>query len=312
MPAAPLSQAIDEFLSWLEIDKHRSSRTVEEYRDDLQRFQDFIAGAGGSFDQVDRDALRAYQRHLGVVRPRNRNGQVIPGRAHLSLATRKRRLVCVKSFLKYAAREGWTDGDLGAHIDLPEQPERLPKPIQEKTRDVLDKALPADTLPQKRDRALIYFLLSSGCRISEALSLDRADWQREPLMVMGKGSKERAVVVTPRARAAVEAYLAARDDPSPALFIGFQHGRVGTAGNRLTGVGARYICHQVARRLGLERWHPHQLRHTFGTAVERELGDPRLTAELLGHSGLGSVSGYTKISGRQREDAAEALSDRGF
>ena len=69
---------------------------------------------------------------------------------------------------------------------------------------------------------------------------------------------------------------------------------------------------QVARRLGLERWHPHQLRHTFGTAVEEELGDPRLTAELLGHSGLGSVSGYTKISRRRREEAAAALADRGF
>lgn len=59
-------------------------------------------------------------------------------------------------------------------------------------------------------------------------------------------------------------------------------------------------------------WHPHQLRHTFGTAVEEELGDPRLTAELLWHSGLGSVAGYTKISRRRREEAAAALADRGF
>jgi len=50
----------------------------------------------------------------------------------------------------------------------------------------------------------------------------------------------------------------------------------------------------------------------LGPAVEEELGDPRLTAELLGHSGLGSVSGYTKISCRRREEAAAALADRGF
>jgi len=124
--------------------------------------------------------------------------------------------------------------------------------------------------------------------------------------------KERVVIISPKARAAVDEYLAARTDPSPALFIGFQRGMVGGVENRLTPGGAGYVCDQVARRLGLERWHPHQLRHTFGTAVEEELGDPRLTAELLGHSGLGSVSGYTKISRRRREEAAAPLADRGF
>jgi integrase len=149
-------------------------------------------------------------------------------------------------------------------------------------------------------------------QISEALTLDRSDWQREQVVVMGKRRKERVVIISPKARAAVDQYLALRTDPSPALFIGFQRGMVGGVENRLTPGGAGYVCDQVARRLGLERWHPHQLRHTFGTAVEEELGDPRLTAELLGHSGLGSVSGYTKISRRRREEAAAALADRGF
>jgi integrase len=129
---------------------------------------------------------------------------------------------------------------------------------------------------------------------------------------MGKRRKERVVIISPKARAAVDEYLAARVDPSPALFIGFQRGRVDAVENRLTPGGAAWICDQVARRLGLERWHPHQLRHTFGTAVEEELGDTRLTSELLGHSGLGSVAGYTKISRRRREEAAAALADRGF
>ena len=312
--APPLSTAIQEYLAWLEIDRHRSERTVSQYADELRDFSDFAGGDGaiGSIDQVDRELLRRYQRHLGEARPLNRNGEPIRGRRTLAPATRKRRLVCLKSFLKFVAREEWTAGDLGAHIDLPEQTDRLPKPIQEKTRVRLDDALPHETLPQLRDRALIIFLLSTGCRISEALNLDRSDWQREQVVVMGKRRKERVVIISPKARAAVDEYLAARSDPSPALFIGFQRGMLDEVENRLTPGGAAYVCDQVARRLGLERWHPHQLRHTFGTAVEEELGDPRLTAELLGHSGLGSVSGYTKISRRRREEAAAALADRGF
>jgi integrase len=63
----------------------------------------------------------------------------------------------------------------------------------------LDDALPHDTLPQLRDRALIIFLLSMGCRISEALTLDRSDWQREQVVVIGKRRKERVAIISPRA-----------------------------------------------------------------------------------------------------------------
>src|SRR5450759_372320 len=228
--APPLSTAIQEYLAWLEIDRHRSERTVAKYADDLRHFSDFAGSdaAIASVDQVDRDLLRRYQRQLGEARPLNRNGEPIRGRRTLAPATRKRRLVCLKSFLKFVGREEWTAGDLGAHIDLPEQAERLPNHIHEKTRVLPDDAPPHDTLPQLRDRALIVFLLSTGCRISEALTLDRSDWQREQVVVMGKRRKERVVIISPKARAAVDEYLAVRTDPSPAPFIGFQRGMVGT------------------------------------------------------------------------------------
>jgi site-specific recombinase XerD len=92
-------------------------------------------------------------------------------------------------------------------------------------------------------------LLSTGARISEVLRLDRTDWDRERLTVVGKGDKERVDNVTARARDAVDEYLAGRTDPSPALFIGFRSAvkrdvQSRTA-NRLTPTGARYICAQV-------------------------------------------------------------------
>jgi integrase len=86
---------------------------------------------------------------------------------------------------------------------------------------------------------------------------------------MGKRRKERVVIISPKARAAVDEYLAVRTDPSPALFIGFQRGMVGTVENRLTPGGAGWICDQVARRLCVECWHPHQLRHTSGPPSRR-------------------------------------------
>jgi integrase len=141
----------------------------------------------------------------------------------------------------------------------------------------------------------VLFLLSTGARISDVLRLDRDDWNPRRQTVVGKGDRERVVTVTERARRAVEAYLADRDDPSPALFVSYQAATRGRRENRLTAAGARHVCRELALRLGIPAFRPHQLRHTLGTMLQEAMGDARLTAETLGHRGLASVSGYTKI-----------------
>jgi site-specific recombinase XerD len=201
---------------------------------------------------------------------------------------------------------------LGVTIDVPKLPERLPKPLEATDRDQLLDALPNDTLAQKRDRALILLLLSTGARISEILRLDRNDWKPERLWVLGKGDRERVVQVTEKARAAVEDYLSAREDHCPALFIGFQPASKANHSNRLTIAGAQHVCRHLAQQLGIAAFHPHQLRHTLGTLLQESMGDARLTAETLGHRGLGSVSVYTKSTDLRRREAYEEMQRRGL
>jgi integrase/recombinase XerD len=219
MAGLPLSQAIEEYLAWLELDRHASLGTVAGYRGDLRRFSDFAGGDAGIPDiaELDRDILRGYQRHLARLRTGPKGA-----RRPLAISTRSRRLVALRSFLRFAAREEWLPGDLGTTIDVPKLPERLPKPLEAGDRDQLLEALPHDTLPELRDRALILLLLSTGARISEILRLDRSDWKPDRMWVLGKGDRERVVQVTDKARLAVQEYLTARVDHSPALFIGFQ------------------------------------------------------------------------------------------
>jgi integrase/recombinase XerD len=309
MAGLPLSQAIGEYLAWLELDRHASTGTVEGYRGDLRRFSDFAGGDTGipNIADLDRDILRGYQRHLARLRTGPKGA-----RRPLAISTRSRRLVALGSFLRFAAREEWLPGDLGTTIDVPKLPERLPKPLEAGDRDQLLAALPHDTLPEKRDRALILLLLSTGARISEILRLDRSDWKPDRLWVLGKGDRERVVQVTDKARAAVQEYLTAREDHSPALFIGFQPASKATSSNRLTIAGAQHVCRQLARRLGIPAFHPHQLRHTLGTLLQETMGDARLTAETLGHRGLASVSGYTKITDQRRREAYEEMQRRGL
>ncbi|MDQ6879435.1 MAG: site-specific integrase, partial [Candidatus Dormibacteraeota bacterium] len=196
----PLSEAIDEYLTWLELDRHCSPGTVSEYGADLRRFAEFAGGdQAPGVSELDRDLLRAYQRHLARLQTGPK------GAKHpLSISTRARRLVSLRSLLRFAAREEWLPGDLGATVDVPKIPERLPKPLEAQGRDRLLEGLPGQTLAQKRDRAFILFLLSTGCRISETLQLDRSDWHPQRMSVIGKGNKERPVTITERAQNAVE------------------------------------------------------------------------------------------------------------
>jgi len=166
----PLTQAVEEFLDWQALDKSRGPNTVRAYHQDLTIFLTYCAAVDvAMLSQVDRVLLRSYQSNLA----RRSDCGVV-----LSAPTRHRRLVALRSFLKFCAREEWSPGDLGVTIDLPKLPRRLPKPLDagELERMTADPAA-GDELDAAglRDRALVAFLISTGCRISEALGLDRVD-----------------------------------------------------------------------------------------------------------------------------------------
>ena len=300
----PLVQAVREFLDWQALDKGRNPNTVRAYQQDLARFVAYCAAVQvETLAQVDRVLLRSYQ------------SQLARGTAGVALAaaTRHRRLVALRSLLKFCAREEWSPGDLGVTIDLPKLPRRLPKPLDagELERMTADPAAgdSATGAVDLRDRALVAFLLSTGCRISEALALDRLDWNARSVIVRGKGDVDRSVVITDRARTEVDAYLQAREDGGAALFVSYSPGRVG---RRLSVRGAEAVCTRLGVRNQVTKLHPHRFRHTAGTIVQDELGDPRVTADYLGHHGLGSVAGYTEVSSNRRAQAGEALTRRGM
>jgi site-specific recombinase XerD len=168
-------------------------------------------------------------------------------------------------------------------------------------------SLPSSTPGEKRDRALVQFLISTGCRISEALGLDRTDFPRSGsrLIVTGKGSKQRAVYLTADARAAMEEYLDAREDACMAMFINFDRSVRDDRDRRLTGAGARFIVKRLRRELGAWSFKsPHVARHTTATTLlEVTGGDVRLVQEVLGHANLNTLQGYTKIVDSRKQDA---------
>jgi site-specific recombinase XerD len=290
-----LKAAATEYLGWLQLEANRSPNTVRAYDAEIRKLIGFLAAHGHSLqlDELRHEDLRAFQRHLAARLK--------------SPASRARALVAIRSWLRWLAKENLIEKDLSNGITLPKVEQRLPKPIDPDELTRLLAALPHESIHEKRDRALVQFLVSTGCRISEALALDRTDFPRSGnrLVVTGKGSKQRSVYLTSDARGALEDYLSMREDACMALFVNFDRSVADDRGRRLTATGARYIVTQIRKQLGAWSFKsPHVARHTAATTLlEVTGGDVRLVQEVLGHANLNTLQGYTKIVDSRKQEA---------
>jgi site-specific recombinase XerD len=293
--ALDFQAAANEYIGWLQLEANRSPNTVRAYEGELRRLAGFLASRGHSLrmEELRHEDLRAFQRHLATTLK--------------SPASRARALVAIRSWLRWLARERLMDNDLSNGITLPKLEQRLPKPLPADELARLLGSLPGETSVEKRDRALVHFLLSTGCRISEALQLERTDVPRQGnrLIVTGKGSKQRAVYLTADAKAALDDYLQAREDTSLALFVNYDRSSSDDRHRRLTPAGARHIVNRLRKELGAWSFKsPHVARHTTATSLlEVTGGDVRLVQEVLGHANLNTLQGYTKIVDSRKQEA---------
>jgi integrase/recombinase XerD len=304
---------VQQYLDWLRVQRNRPATTARAYRQDLAKFVAFMrtrALAHSFCAAIDRDGLRRYQIELAEVLPNPRS--------------RARALVALRRFLGYAYDEGWIDTELSRLVTVPRYVTGDPHPVPTEDVPVLLAALPRDGLRDLRDRALVHLLISTGCRISEALSLNRDDVRPDGFRVLGKGGKHRTVYCTQEALAAVRDYLALRGpDHSDALFISVARadlagGRAQPA-NRLTSDGARRALRALRRRLGADPAlfpvvnalrSPHTARHTTATTLlEATDGDVRLVQEVLGHATLETLRVYTEITDKRKRAAYERLGE---
>ena len=142
-----------------------------------------------------------------------------------------------------------------------------------------------------RDRAIIHFLGSTGCRISEMIELNRDAVNLEKLecVVHGKGDKERKVYMSEVAGMMVKEYLNGRKDDNTALFIGRQ-------GKRLQPGGVRCMLNKVAEAAGVEHVHPHKFRRTLATRLTRHGMPIQDVAAILGHDKLDTTMKYVVMN----------------
>jgi len=282
-----------DFLEYLEIERGRSVKTIENYDRYLSRF--FSISGVKRVVEVTEDAIRGFRRTL------NREG--------LSVRTHNYHLIALRGFLKHLARRGIATLPAD-RIELAKETEREFDLISaDELLRLLDAPRGSD-IQNARDRALLEVLFSTGLRVSELCALPRyLDWNRDEISVRGKGGKVRLVFLSPRAKEAVKEYLARRTDMSDALFV--QYGRGGAARKSPKKIAERSverIVKQYAVKAGIDkRVTPHTIRHMFATDLLENGADIRSVQTLLGHASITTTQVYTHVTDKRLKEIHRAF-----
>jgi integrase/recombinase XerD len=308
----PLLRNAEEFLSWLEVERGRSPRTLSAYRRDLVAYQvAALAGTLGHTLAIDDATSGDIAAYAATLR-----------RTH-SAASVARALSSMRGFYRFLVEEGVRVDD--PTIDLPgvSVADLLPKALSEEETERLLGAIVGTGPAFLRDRALLEVLYGTGARVSEAVGLNLGDIAEAvestelPLIrVFGKGDKERVVPLGRLAREALAQWMSgegrpllepakwARRSDADAVFLN-------TRGGRLSRVGAFGVVKKYAIRVGLaDRVSPHVLRHSCATHMLARGADIRVVQELLGHASIATTQRYTKVSPEHLRRAYEGAHPR--
>ena len=293
LPAAPdLAAAAAAWLVHLAHERRLSARTIEAYGRDARQFLAFLETRFGAppgmadFADLAPGDLRAF-----LAR---RRAEGIEARSL------QRALSALKSLARHIAREtGQAAAALGA-IRAPKAGRRLPRPLsppdaKAMTTTALREGEEREPWVLARDAAVLALCYGAGLRISEALSIRRADaptGETDAVTIVGKGGKTRSAPIIAPVRTAVEDYLKlcpyALKSAGP-LFVGAKGGPL----------SPRIVQLAMARMrgaLGLpESATPHALRHSFATHLLARGGDLRTIQDLLGHASLSTTQVYTGV-----------------
>ena len=281
----------EDYLRHLVVERGLSDNTVQAYRRDLLRYQEYLGSRGiGSLAEVTRVDVEEFRRHLDHI--------------GLAPASVTRCVVAVRNLHRFPVGSGQLQADVTAGMSPGTRSRRLPKALSMDQVESLLAAPDTSTVEGLRDAALLELLYGTGARVSEVCALDVDDIRPvldDPdlgLRLIGKGDKERIVPLGSYAAKAVDAWLI-RGRPAWAEIGDGEHALLlNTRGRRLSRQSAWAVIRRAGEAAGLDVEHlsPHSLRHSYATHLLDGGADVRVVQELLGHSSVTTTQIYTLVT----------------
>lgn len=283
-----IQELISRYLESLEKERLMSLHTVRAYGSDLEFFAAWLeenrTASLNELELLTPTQIRAYwatRRNSGISAQSMRRGQS-----------------SMRGLFKYALKHKLITMNPLACMESPRAQRPLPKALSVEDVNLLINSPDLQTLSGLRDRAMVETLYGSGLRVSELaqLSVEQLDLENQTARILGKGSKERIVPMTPGSCEAISAYLRLRHNEMPAsrsqnkIFLNRQ-------GNPLSERSVARAIDKYSRQLAMMmKITPHQFRHSFATHLLNNGADMRAVQEMLGHANLSTTQIYTRIS----------------
>lgn len=279
------NQDKEEFIKYLQFQKHYSINTVESYQRSLNEFIDFLKSESIShFNDVKYTNIRGYLTYLNEKK--------------LSKNSINNRISCLRSFYKYLVKEELAENNPMILVENIKTAKRNPDFLfPEEMMDLLDGIDTQDDLGI-RNKAMLEIMYASGLRCSEVvnLTLDCIDFHNRVLLIHGKGNKDRYVPFHEFASEWLLKYIEevrgklVNSEDHPYVFVNKR-------GEQLTNRGIQDIVKRIGREYdATKKIHPHTFRHSFATHLLNAGADIRTVQELLGHENLSTTQIYTHVT----------------
>lgn len=305
-----LSDKIEEFLEYLEVERGSSPLTIRNYRHYLTRLVNWLKSEGIRLhlSDINPEVVRQYRVYLS--RLSDGGGETISRR------TQSYHVIALRSFLRWLIKN---DAVVMSpdKIELPKIADRQIKFLSGENVDRLLNAPTISTINGKRDKAILEVLFSTGLRVSELTKLDRdkIDFARREFGVIGKGGKARVVFLSKRASDWLEDYLKVRSDKLKPLFIRHKGKIRPDEVDEQVRLSVRSIQRMIKKyvkkiKLPVDAT-PHVLRHSFATDLLMAGADIRSVQEMLGHKNIQTTQVYTHVTHKHLRDIHLAFHGKG-
>jgi len=290
-----LKNYLDAFLLYLEVEKNFSAHTVRAYRSDILSFLIWLGN--DSLDDADYRKLKLYL--------------VFLQKFNYSKTTTARKVASLRTFFKYLFREKIIENNPAGGIHSPKKNKSLPKFLTEEEVNAIFNGIKTDTPSGYRNKVILELLYASGMRVSELSNLKVSDLNIEnnEIKVMGKGAKERIVLVSNRVKELLVFYLktvrpllntegpnADLTQDSPVF--------INKTGFKLHPQSIRLAIKKTVNMIQLPKnVTPHVFRHSFATKLLNHGADLRVVQELLGHASISNTQIYTHVTVERLKEA---------
>ena len=291
------SDLLTRFLNYLAVEKGLSRNTLESYGRDLRKYFSYMEKKAP--DTVTQQDVLDFLFHL------SQEGIALPSAA--------RCLSAIRGFHKYLLIDNLASRDPTVNIDSPRGWTRLPKTLSSSEVEVLLDQPDLATMLGIRDKAMLEVIYAAGLRVSElvGLRLQDVNLERGFVIIVGKGSKERAVPLGDVASARLKEYF---ERARPLLLKGQACDAVFVSSRRrqLTRQMFWERIKKYVRKAGITRnVSPHTLRHSFATHLLDNGADLRAVQAMLGHSDISTTQIYTHVSRERLKKIHEKHHPRG-